>query len=430
MEQWYALTAPFCMHLTLLGFCMTFFRPLKHRRRYRARVAAVAALVLACGLLGLSSDVGFPSGWVETLVYSAGVFTLTLACCETTPAQALYGTTWIITTHQLTMECWLIFCHFVSRRLPPDWYYIPMGLLFYGAVAGVLSFTVARWLVREGGYRVGPRQLTSAILLMLLFEMNYCVLLYGGSFPHDTTQILVLLPAQMYCVSTLYFQNAMFHNSDMQRELDILSQLRYEQQQQYDLAKENIAIINRKCHDLKHQMAAMRSMVSPENQARYLDEIERSVRIYDSILKTGNEVLDTVLTEKSLTCEANEIRLHCVADGRDLGFMDPVDLYTVLGNALDNAIESVQALAEPEKRMIDVLVCTEKAFLVMQVVNPLDEALTFVDGLPVSTKPRDGYHGFGLKSIRHTVEKYGGHVNLRADGGRFSLRVLIPLEDK
>ena len=62
MEQWYALTAPFCMHLTLLGFCMTFFRPLKHRRRYRARVAAVAALVLACGLLGLSSDVGFPSG--------------------------------------------------------------------------------------------------------------------------------------------------------------------------------------------------------------------------------------------------------------------------------------------------------------------------------------------------------------------------------
>ncbi|MBQ8648048.1 MAG: GHKL domain-containing protein, partial [Oscillospiraceae bacterium] len=53
------------------------------------------------------------------------------------------------------------------------------------------------------------------------------------------------------------------------------------------------------------------------------------------------------------------------------GFMDPVDLYTVLGNALDNAIESVQAQTDPEKRMIDVLVCTEKAFLVMQVVNPL-----------------------------------------------------------
>ncbi|MBQ8648049.1 MAG: GHKL domain-containing protein [Oscillospiraceae bacterium] len=48
----------------------------------------------------------------------------------------------------------------------------------------------------------------------------------------------------------------------------------------------------------------------------------------------------------------------------------------------------------------------------------------------MSTKPRDGYHGFGLKSVRHTVEKYGGHVNLRAEGGRFSLRVLIPLQDK
>ena len=428
MEQWYTLTAPFCMHLTLAGSCLAFFGPLRHRRRYRLRMGMALALVLVFGLTGQLLPA--PYGWLEVLAYSVGVFCLTLACCETTPAQALYGTTWIITSHQLTMECWLIFCYFLSGRLPLDWYYIPIGFVFYGAVTGVLALTIARWLVRESAYRVGPRQLTSAILLMLVFEVNYCALLYGGSFPYDTHQLLVLLPAQMYCISTLYFQNALFHNSEMQRELDILNQLRYEQQQQYDLAKENIAIINRKCHDLKHQMAAMRSMVSPENQARYLDEIERSVRIYDSILKTGNEVLDTVLTEKSLTCEANEIRLHCVADGRALGFMDPVDLYTVLGNALDNAIESVQAQTDPEKRMIDVLVCTEKAFLVMQVVNPLAEPLTFVNGLPVSTKPRDGYHGFGLKSVRHTVEKYGGHVNLRAEGGRFSLRVLIPLQDK
>jgi len=215
----------------------------------------------------------------------------------------------------------------------------------------------------------------------------------------------------------------------MQQELEVLERLRHEQQMQYDLAKENIAIINRKCHDLKHQMAAMRSMVSPENHERYLAEIEKSVRIYDSILKTGNEVLDTVLTEKSLYCEANHIAIHCVADGAGLEFIDAVDLYTVFGNALDNAIECVQQIEPTEQRMIDVLICREVGCLVVHIRNSMEGKLDFVDGLPRTTKEDNGYHGYGLKSIRHTVEQYGGHMNVKAENGWFSLKLLIPLEN-
>lgn len=140
-------------------------------------------------------------------------------------------------------------------------------------------------------------------------------------------------------------------------------------------------------------------------------------------------MLDTILTEKSLYCGANGIRLGCVADGMQLAFMDPVDIYAILGNALDNAIDGVQQLTEPEKRMIDVLICREHKFLVLQVVNPIEGELKFRDGLPVSTKPQNGYHGFGLKSIQHTVEQYGGFTVVQAENGYFSLKVLIPLQD-
>lgn len=50
------------------------------------------------------------------------------------------------------------------------------------------------------------------------------------------------------------------------------------------------------------------------------------------------------------------IILNCMADGACLDFMDAVDIYTIFGNALDNAIESVSKLEDPEQRMISVMV--------------------------------------------------------------------------
>ena len=73
------------------------------------------------------------------------------------------------------------------------------------------------------------------------------------------------------------------------------------------------------------------------------------MQIYSAIVRTGNEILDTILTEKSLICENSGIHISCVADGSLLAFMNPVDLYTLFGNALDNAIEAVRKLESKEK---------------------------------------------------------------------------------
>lgn len=196
---------------------------------------------------------------------------------------------------------------------------------------------------------------------------------------------------------------------------------------QYDIAKENIALINRKCHDLKHQIAALARPGTDRERNNYLKEVEDAIQIYDCTVKTGSEVLDTVLTEKKLYCEAHRINMTCVADGSKLGFMDPVDVYAMLGNAIDNAIEAVSGLPDPEQRLIAVSVWTGRGLLLLQFENYFDHALSFEDGLPATTKARDGYHGFGLSSIRSTAEKYGGCMTLHTEDGLFVLRVSIPL---
>ena len=414
---------PLTIYLTLWASCLIYLLPLRRRPHALLRPVLFLALALA---LSLARTLFPPLGGLAGLsLVCLFAFSFQWACADQPWTSALYCAVWTVVTQQLVTEVWLL-CYLYGAPhldLQGGWWLTGVVLfaLFYWAAA----LTLARWMPRDGQYHVGPRQLSSAVVLLVLFEALFWVLVSTPAQTGPYSGLLIL--SQLYCATMLYLQDALFKKSAMRQEIQTLNRLWYEQKDQYQLARENIAIINRKCHDLKHQVAAMRAMASSEEREKYLREIEDSVRIYDSIVQSGNEVLDTVLTEKSLYCEANHITVNCVADGTALGFMDPVDVYAVLGNALDNAIESVQHFQQAERRTIDVLVCTERQFLVVQVVNPLEAVLTFEDGLPLSTKPHDGYHGFGLKSIRHTVAKYGGFLTVNTEKHCFALKILIPL---
>ena len=165
----------------------------------------------------------------------------------------------------------------------------------------------------------------------------------------------------------------------------------------------------------------------PAEVDRYLAEIEGSVRTYESIVHTGSAVLDTILTEKSLYCKDHGITITCMADGSQMDFMNMIDLYAVLGNAVDNAIEEVGKFEEKEKRQIDVLIYRKQQFLAIHVTNPMEGQLVYEEGLPVTTKGSRIVHGFGLRSVRHILKKYDGFLTIQEEDGCFSLLMLIPV---
>ena len=177
---------------------------------------------------------------------------------------------------------------------------------------------------------------------------------------------------------------------------------------QYRSAQDSIDLINKKYHDLKHQIAVLRSETS-EEKAHYLDAMEQEIRSYEAQNKTGNEVLDTILTSKSLYCQQHGITLTCVADGAALDFMDTMDLCSLFGNALDNAIESVEKLPDSEQRLIHLVVARQKSFLWIRVENTYDGAFQADGTLPKTTKTDARHHGYGLKSIYDTAEKIRRH---------------------
>ncbi|MCD8341317.1 MAG: response regulator [Clostridiales bacterium] len=109
-------------------------------------------------------------------------------------------------------------------------------------------------------------------------------------------------------------------------------------------------------------------------------EVEEAISFYDSILKTGSDGLDAILGEKRLICEKAKIRLNYMGDGSALNILRDVDIYTLIGNALDNAIESVRSIDDVEKRFILFEVKNKAGMAVIHMENCCGTPLQFRDG--------------------------------------------------
>lgn len=229
------------------------------------------------------------------------------------------------------------------------------------------------------------------------------------------------------CVYVMYSAYEIVYTRRLKLNMAAVERLRATEARQYEMSRENIEAINLKCHDLRHQIRELASGAAMVD-GRVLDELGQQVDVYDSVVKSGNDALDTILTEKSLVCQKRGITLSVIADGALLDFMAPADLYSLFGNALDNAIEATGRLADPEQRLIRLALFRQGGFAVARVENYFDSNLRHdADGALATTKRNRERHGFGVKSIRHIARSYGGELTIDAADHWFDLRVLLPL---
>ena len=228
------------------------------------------------------------------------------------------------------------------------------------------------------------------------------------------------------CVMTLCFQFELPLRKQLENELVVLNQLLEKTKEHYVVSKENIELVNLKCHDLKHQIHTIGNNSAVDHAT--IREIENVISIYDSAVKTGNEALDVIISEKSLLCRKAGITLSCIADGARLNFMKEPDVYSLFGNAIDNAMEAVAELGDDE-RIIGVTIRKIATFLSINIHNYYDKTLEFEAGLPKTTKTDAAHHGFGMKSIRFICDKYHGDLSVKGSNRIFNLNILFPLAE-
>ena len=230
----------------------------------------------------------------------------------------------------------------------------------------------------------------------------------------------------IFYVFMLLLQVQMLAAAKDRLEIGTMKKLWAEEQKQYQLVKENIDAINIKCHDLKHQIRNLRT--TGQVDPAYLDDLEKSVSLYNSAVRTGNETLDIVLTDKRLHCATHGIQFTCMADGSGVAFMDTMDIFSLFGNILDNAIECETNLP-PDTRFIHLAVRTVNRMLTIHAENHFEDSLQFRDGLPVTTKADKDSHGYGMMSVRHIVEKYNGSFSISTQDKLFQIDIVMPIPE-
>lgn len=261
-----------------------------------------------------------------------------------------------------------------------------------------------------------------AIDLLHTFSLK---IYYAGE---SSMNYLAVVIHMMACIAYIVILYITKENNKIKEDYSTISAIMAAQKEQYALSSETIEIINRKCHDLKYQIEAL-SAVSSGEREEMIRELSKAVNIYENIAKTDNSVLNTVLSEKSLLCEEKKIRLTCITSPHIIDFMDALDIYVLFGNAISNAIEYLTRIEAPEKRIISVSAKRAGNMCIIQIDNYFENADTLIikDGLPETTKPDKHEHGYGMKSIKTIVEKYGGNINVAVSDGIFSLIIGIPL---
>ena len=313
---------------------------------------------------------------------------------------------------------------------------IAVNLLFlccsHGMVFFVLYLMERRFREGNAGLQISGKEFLGCAIIGL------AVFLFSNlSFAFDRTPFSSQFPAEIFIIRTLadlgglvmlYAYQIQLDELRLKVEMDYLQNTLQMQYNNTRITEESMALVDQKYHDLKHQISLLRSEVTSEEKLAYLDQMEQDVRSYETRNRTGNRILDAILATKGLQCQDQGITLTCVADGKALDFMAAMDLSALFGNALDNAIESVSKISDPEKRLIHVSVAQQKQFLRVRVENCFQGQLQYVNGAIATTKQDRRYHGFGMKSMNRIVEKYGGSMTVNTRYGWFELRLLFPLK--
>ena len=434
--------------MELYIFCLFFFAKLEGKENFVVRILSGFAgmLIMALPVTLLYQVVGM-SVWGRVLVYTI-LFTMIVLhaklCYRDSAWVIVFCSSMAYAAQNLMYKLFLIFWCYVEQNnllgLFGDNYALSYRVIYYSFMALailLLYFTFIKRIVSSVYANKLDRSLLILVLIILTITLILCSVediyfakLSVGRENYFNNEIYYILRqtgnifCAICCAVVLLLASKIINERELKQEVAYLTHSIKQGERQYEISKDTMDLINIKIHDIKYKINSV--LAEHEDIPKEdLDELRKSIRIYDANIETGNELLNVFIMDKSLYCEQNGITLSCMVDGSKLEFMEAGDLYCLFGNIMDNALESVIKIQEKEKRVINLSVKAVNNMLFIQSENYYTGELQFEEGLPLTTKEDADWHGFGLKSIKMIVQKYGGELSMHAEDGVFHLSILF-----
>lgn len=283
--------------------------------------------------------------------------------------------------HLLVLLCFFslqyLLILYLNKRIKP---YICIGI--------VGCFLITSILAISGN---GVIALCTLIGFHLMIELTYQT--FAASFDHDTTAFQTQVMSHHYEEVKAVYLNMRGWRHDYHNHIQSIKAY-------LDMGQ---------VHQLKN----------------YLDQLEEDLNEVDQLVKTGNLMVDAILNSKLSIAKQHHIRLTYKAIAPEQMSIRDTDLCVILGNLMDNAIESCKNLPQPE-RFIRVYIDIVRKQFYISITNAAIQELGFEERNYISKKRGD--HGHGMKRVKLSVDKYDGYLNLKNEAGVFVSELMIPLQ--
>lgn len=408
----------------------------RRRERFALRaVGSLAALTSVSWLIRFAIDVLPQYPRLQGVLYGLHTMSMVMLfglsyclCWKAKPRESVYPALMALTIFKLGWNLFKAAANaFMNVNIPALWSnYSVMGsvvsYLVYITV-GILACMIFRSAVSRMPADL-PRFIT-VVIVVCQMVLEYCGHIFSAEPP---IMLIYYICALLYTVITFCALLMAGILEDVRRDNASMHDFISNKMQYYRMSREGIQSLQTKCHDLKHQIAAIRSEAGRQRFDQYLNRLEDSINEYSTVVECGNDIIDVVLTEKNILCSTAGVRFTYMVDGTLFSFLTERELYSLFGNVLDNALESASAVSDPGRRMISLKSVAHGDMAVLHAENYYEGELNpLVEGLPQTTKSGSG-HGFGLRSIRNIAEKHGGTVSIRTEDGLFKLTVIMHRE--
>ena len=296
----------------------------------------------------------------------------------------------------------------------------------YNILVRLLIMVCVYKLLKNFKYKIQISDLIVLTIDFLLVLTMFFVSLYSflnlGTIVLHILDIATMTLSFVFMMHFLYSKN-MFHLREQERIDKMQIESLHQQHSYYRDKLKTEEKIRSIYHDMKNHLLVLEGRQSTDLTCRTVEKLQSQIADYENYIHTGNEFLDIIVREKAAIAKEKGIDFNVLARFEDGAFLDALDISTIFGNALDNAIEASEKLPQ-EQRLITMKAERRQDMLVIIVGNYAQPDTA----IPKRTSKANSFlHGFGLPNIRNAAEKYGGQCSTKIENGVFTLKLILPI---
>ena len=257
-----------------------------------------------------------------------------------------------------------------------------------------------------------------------------------------------------------YLSNKIAESHEVSLKATLHSKEKEYYSSQCQLMQESAEQVKSMRHDMKLHLATVMDFIESGNTNEGRDYLKSLLGNFDRgevYSDTGNIAVDSIINYKLKTAVEDNIKTEIHVFVPTVLSIEDMDIVAILGNLLDNALEGVGKI-EDEGREIKLNIATNKGNLLIKIENTFDGVVEYgctkksrwksnvlqigdsqggngeaEDGIAdkdnakkvITTRKEGDWHGYGLKNILRSVEKYNGHMDVSYQGNVFTVGILL-----